>query len=185
MPAGTRAVPCVEQEGGHKQCPPPRFPDPLLVPQVHLRAGKPSGSRHRGGDPWATGRGHGSSGAVATDPGGNQAGPAQPPPPRLLLLLRAPGREAAPSRAPRSRGLVLPLLLLPLFLNPSYKTMRGAPAPQLPIAPGEPVAQPRGPRPPSPCRAGQQGGFGKGCVWTDPPPRIQPLLLAGGRGAAG
>lgn len=183
MHAGTPAVPCTEQKGT-KTVPPPHFLTLCLPPRFICERGSPRGTGTTAVTHGQPGGDTAAEGQWLRTPGGNQAGPARPPPPRLLLLLQAPDKEAAPGRAPRSGGLVLPLLLLPLFLNPSYKTMRRAPAPQPPhrswraggTAPGFAA----------PPRAGQGSRVGLGrAAFSRTPPWIQPLLSAEGRGAAG
>lgn len=168
---------------GQKRCPPPHFLTLCLSPRFICERGSPRGTGTAAVTHGQPGGDTAAAGQWLRTPRGNQAGPTRPPPPRLLLLLRAPGREAAPGRAPRSGGLVLPLLLLlPLFLNPSYKTVRGAPAPQPPHRSWRAGGTALGSAPlPVPGRAaGWAWGLGEGCVQPDPPPWIQPLLLAGG-----
>lgn len=159
---------------GHKRCPPPHFLTLCLSPRFICERGSPRGTGTAAVTHGQPGGDTAAAGQWLRTPGGNQAGPTWPPPPRLLLLLlRAPGREAAPGRAPHSGGLVLPLLLLlPLFLNPSYQTVRGAPAPQPPHRSWRAGGTALGSAPlPVPGRAaGWAWGLGEGCVQPDPPP---------------
>lgn len=184
--AGTPAVPCTEQKGT-KTVPPPHFLTLCLPPRFICERGSPRGTGTTAVTHGQPGGDTAAEGQWLRTPGGNQAGPARPPPPRLLLLLQAPDKEAAPGRAPRSGGLVLPLLLLPLFLNPSYKTMRRAPAPQPPhrswraggTAPGFAA----------PPRAGQGSRVGLGRAAFSQTPPLDPASAVGwgarGSGVAG